>query len=85
MQTLVQWALPDGRFMRVIEVQTSYGRVAGSPIIPTFSPLFSCRQEKSRWEQAEAADFYILVYAGVRVPSVGCCPTDEVQLAGFRA
>ena len=29
-------------------------------ILPIFSPLFSCCQEKSSWEQAE--DFYVRVY-----------------------
>ena len=31
-------------------------------------------------EQAEEADFYILVYVWVRVPPVGWGPTDEVQI-----
>ena len=35
-------ALPDARLMRVIEVSTSHHVVAGSPIIPGVSPLFSC-------------------------------------------
>ena len=80
MHTLVQGALPDGGFMRMIEVQTSYHVVAGSPIIPIFSPLFSCHQEKSHWEWAEAADFYILLYAWVKVPRVGWEPTDDIQI-----
>ena len=41
-QTLVQQALPDRRFMRVIEVYTSYSVVTGRPIIPANSSLFSC-------------------------------------------
>ena len=84
-QTVVQRGLPDWRFMGVIEVQTSYLVEAGSLIIPISSPLFSCHQEKSCWEWAEAADFYILVYVWVRVPPEGCSPTHEVQLAGFQA
>ena len=80
MHTLVQGALPDGGFMRMIAVQTSYHVVAGSPIIPIFSPLFSCHQEKSHWEWAEAADFYILLYAWVKVPRVGWEPTDDIQI-----
>ena len=34
--------------------------MAGSPIVPIFSPLFNCFQERSSWEQAE--DFYVRVY-----------------------
>ena len=41
-QTLVQQAVPDGRFMRVTEVYTSYSVVTGRPIIPANSSLFSC-------------------------------------------
>ena len=41
-QTLVQQALPDRRFMRVIEVYTSYSVVTGRPIIPANSSSFSC-------------------------------------------
>ena len=44
----------------MIQVQTSYCVVAWSPIVPIFSPLFSCFQEKSSWEQAE--DVYVLMY-----------------------
>lgn len=51
------WSLPDGRFTRMIAVQTSCRAVAGSPITPVLSVL-SCRQEKPPWEQAEVADFY---------------------------
>ena len=57
MQILVQQALPDRRFLRVIEVQPSYPVVFASPIITISSPLFSCRQEKSHQERAKA-DFY---------------------------
>ena len=60
----------------MIQVQTSYCVVAGSPIVPVFSPLFSCFQEKSSWEQAE--DFYVLVYKWVRVSPVACSPTQNV-------
>ena len=83
--TLVQGFLPEGKCLRVIEVETSYRVVAGSLIIPIFSPLFFCRQENSRWEWAEAADFYILVYVWVRVTPVGWGPTDNIQLAAFQA
>ena len=72
-QTVVQQALPDWRFMRVPEVQISYHVVAGNVIVPIFSP-FSCHWEKSCWEQAKVADFYILVYLWVRVPPVGAVP-----------
>ena len=39
----------------------------------------------SHWEQAEMADFYILVDAWVEVPSVGWGPRNDAQLAGFQA
>ena len=50
----------------MIQAQTSYCVVAGSPIVPIFSPLFSCFQEKSSWEQAE--DFYEPVHCEVAGP-----------------
>ena len=50
----------------MIQAQTSYCLVAGSPIVPIFSPLFSCFQEKSSWEQPE--DFYEPVYCEVAGP-----------------
>ena len=50
-----------------------------------FSPLFSCCQEMSHWEQAEMADFCILVDSWVEVPSVGWGPRNDAQLAGFQA
>ena len=68
----------------VIEVQTSYHVMLGSVTVPIFLPSFSCHQEKSHWEQAQVADFYTVVYTRVRIPSMGC-PTDNVQLTGFRA
>ena len=38
---------------------------------PISSPLFPCRQEKSPWERAQAADFHhTLVYTHVRVPKM---------------
>ena len=52
----------------MIAVQTSCHAVAGSPITPVLLSVLSCRQEKPPWEQAEAAVFYRLVYAWVRVP-----------------
>lgn len=67
-------ALLDWRFMRVTEVQISYHVVAGNVIVPIFSPLCSCHQENSCWEEAEVVDFYILVYPWVRVPPVGAVP-----------
>ena len=67
------------------EVQTTYLVVAGRLIIPIFSLLFSCRQEKTRWELSELADFYVLVYVWVRIPLLGCRPTADVQRAGFWA
>ena len=73
-QTVVQQALPDWRGIRVTEVQISYHVVAGNVIVPIFSPLFSCHQEKSRWEHAQVADFYILVYPWARVPPVHAVP-----------
>ena len=62
LQTLVQGPPTDWRFMRRIQIQTSYPVVTGSLILLIFSPLFSCCQEKSHRGRAEAADFYTLVY-----------------------
>ena len=60
-QTVVQQALRDWRFMSVPEVQIPYHVVAGNVIVPIVSPLFSCHWEKSCWEQAKVEAFYILV------------------------
>lgn len=35
---------------------------------PISSPLFPCRQEKSPWEQGQAADFHTLEHTHLRVP-----------------
>ena len=48
---LVQGLPTDWRFMRGVQVQTSYPVVTGSLILLTFSPVFSCCQEKSRGDR----------------------------------
>ena len=84
MQTLVQQALPERGFMRVIAVLTSSRVVDGSPIIPTVSPLFFCHQEKFHWEWVEVAILYILCMRGWESPPVGCSPTEDMKLSGFQ-
>lgn len=74
MQRLSRWEV---YLMSDRHANLSPGLEVQSPPIST--PLFPCRQEKSPWERAQAADFHTLVYTRVRVPKM----TDPRLVSGL--
>ena len=83
-QTVVQQALPDWRFMRVTEVQISYhvGWKCDHPNLLTF--MFLPPRELLLGTSWSGRFLYTGVPAGESA-TCGCCPTDDVWLTGFQA